>query len=77
MLLAWLNFFEWWVAGINKRRYLKEDVRYGTEMDDVVFCTSVCSFVYKKGRKHRDVFDCFVSVLEKINGNNYICSELL
>ena len=53
--VTWLNFFEWWVAGINKRRFLKKDVRYGTEMDDAVFCTSVCTFVYKKGRKHRDV----------------------
>ena len=48
----------------------------GTEMDDAIFCRSVCTFVFLKGHKHRDVFGCFVSVLEKINGNNYICSEL-
>lgn len=53
-----------------------EDVRYGTEMDDAVFCTSVCSVVDKTGRKHRDGSECFVCVLENKSRNNFICSEL-
>lgn len=53
--VTWLNFFEWWVAGINKRRFLKKDVRYGTEMDDAVFCTSVCTFVYESIRKDANI----------------------